>query len=473
MRLAKKKGFRIETKTLRTKLLRDGFDLTETNKLFSEVALFFLLVIADDPDGVDESDFKRYYEPRFFSPEATEVFGFDCPQSLRRAALAKAIGIYKSWRSNYENWKKREVERLTKKRKPSKKHRPPVLPGELHLNATFYSGMFKENDGKSLVLKLLTKGAWKWVKFCYQAPMLPEGWQLSTAALITKQNGSAWFNWVIERYQPATGGIKTVMHNGNKICAVDLDLDGELAKCAIYDVEVDGTTREVARMTTFGHKEHVALRKSRLGEMAQLMNKTGIICKGFASNRWRKIRNGEIDQSRKQAKQIVDFAARNGAAVIVFEHLGRLRPTLRSFSGRSNQKRAYWLKSAVQDQVSRIARQNHNILTAKINPRDTSNTEAVTREPVMRTNQMWKATWLAFDPENWDFFKSHEGYHPGHLAVSRTGSIINSGLNACRNIMLKFCKRYYLKPELVIARCVESSIQTVRATHLNSITGEV
>lgn len=466
MALGKKKGFRIETKTLRTKLLQGGFDLTETNTLFSEVTLFFLLTIADDPSGVSEADFKRYYEPRFFSSEATEVFPFDCPQVFRRAALSKAIGIYRSWRSNHQRWKQREQKRLAKNRgKPMKKHRPPVLPQQLHLNATFYSGMFKDSDGESIVLKVFIKGGWKWVKFRYQAPNLPKNWQLSTPALVTKPDGCVWLNWTIERYQPATGGIKTVMQDGNRICAVDLDLDGELAKCAIYDVDVDGTISEVARMHSSGHKSHVARRKSRLGKIAQLMNKTGIISQGFASSRWRKIRHGEIDQSRKQASQIVEFAHRHGAAVIVFEHLGKLRPSKERFSRRSNQKRAYWLKSAVQEQVARIARQNHNILTTKVNPRDTSNTEALTQKPVMRVNPMWMAQRLAFDPENWDSFKNEQGYHPGNLAVSRSGKIINSGLNACRNIVLKFCKRYHSKPELVIARCDHSYIQPLSATH--------
>ncbi len=272
MPLSKKKGYRIETKTLQTKLLRDGFDLTETNQLFSDIALFWLLIIADDPGGVDAVDFKRYYEPRFFSPEATQPFPFDCPQPFRRAALAKAIGIYKSWHSNYQNWQVREVNRLTKPGKPAKKHRPPTLPTELRLNATLYAGMFKDDERRSIVLKIVVKGAWKWVKFSYQSPQYPQGWTLSTPTLVTQANGSVWLNWVIERYQTATGGLTKVMQDGNRICAVDLDLDRALAKCAIYDVEVNGELREVARMTTSGHAAHAALRKSRIGKIARSMN---------------------------------------------------------------------------------------------------------------------------------------------------------------------------------------------------------
>lgn len=461
MPLSRKKRYRIETKTLQTKLLRDGFDLSQTNRLFSEIALFWLLVIADDPGGVEAPDFKRYYEPRLFSPEATQTFPFDCPQPFRRAALAKAIGIYKSWHSNHQNWQARETKRIARKGKPSKKHRPPILPTELHLNATFYAGMFKEDDGRSIVLKIVVEGAWKWIKFSYQSPQRPEGWVPSTPALVIRQDGSVWLNWVIERYQPATGGLVKVMQDGNRICSVDLDLDNELAKCAVYDVEVDGVCREVARMTTSGHKRHVALRKSRLGKIAKSMNQTGIVNQGFASTRWQKIRNAEQDQARKQAKQIVEFASRHGCAVIVFEHLGKLRPQKGKYSRRSNQKRTYWLKSAVQQQVARLARQNYNILAAKVNPRNTSNTEAVSKEPVMRVSAMWQAQRLAFDAENWDYFQQSEGYHPGSLAVSRSGKIINAGLNAARNIALKFAGRYYSKPLLATGWCDEDSMQTV------------
>lgn len=98
MPLKRKKGFRIEVKTQTSRLLRVGFALSETNALFSDMALFWLLIIAAAPGGVDTVDFKRYYEPRFFSDHATQACPFTCPQEFRRAALAKAIGIYKSWR---------------------------------------------------------------------------------------------------------------------------------------------------------------------------------------------------------------------------------------------------------------------------------------------------------------------------------------------------------------------------------------
>ena len=458
MALKKVKGQRIETKTLRTKLHRSGFDFAQTNRLFSEVTLFFVWVIADDPSGVDSDDFKRYYEPRFFGNQPTQTFPFDCPQVFRRAALAKAVGIYKSWRSNKQNWDNRVAKRLAKlsslqRGKPMKKHKPPVLPTELNLNASLYAGMFKDDTGSSILLRLWTLKAWAWVKFHYDSSPLQAGWSTSTPTLVVKRDGTVWLNWVIERYMPATGGIRMLMQHGNRFITVDTDLDGEICKAAAYDVDVDGELHELARITVRGHKAHTARRKSRLGKIAQLMRKTGRIAKGFAQKRWSKIKRCEQDAARQIARQIVNFALKHECAAIVFEHLSQLRPQKGRYSKRSNQKRSYWLKAAVQQQVARIARTDHNILTAKVNPRDTSNTEALTGEPVMRTNDMPTAKRLQ-SVQVWDDFAGAQGYHPGSLAVTRRGKIINAALNACRRIALKFASRYTSKAHLAINGCI-------------------
>lgn len=452
MALAKLKGHRIETKTLHTKLLRDGFNLSETNQMFSDVTLFFLLIIKNDPygaitTGVDE---KRYYEPRFFGSEPTQTFPFDVPQPFRRAALSKACGIYKSWKSNYDNWVARVVARKAKKHgKPTKKHRPPVLPTCLKLNATMYSGMFKEDTGTYVMLKILVGSQWKWVKFTYQsAPISPE-WKKSTPAIITKSDGSVWLNWTIERYQVATGGIKTVMQDGNRICSVDTDLDGEIMKAVVLDVDADGSVNELARTTLNGHRSHVKRRKLRLGKIAKSMSKTGIVNKGFASTRWEQIKRSEREAANQLSSELIDFAQRWGCAVIVFEFLGNLKPQKGRYSKRSNTKRAYWLKSKVMDEVARKARQNHNILIAKVNPRNTSKLSAKDGSEVLRTNDMDVAELIANNPKVWDTFKLTEGYHPGSLAVTRNSYLINSGYNAARNIGIKFLARYYESPTLV------------------------
>lgn len=223
------------------------------------------------------------------------------------------------------------------------------------------------------MLKILVDGKWKWIKFKYQSAPFPDGWQKASPYLGIKSNGKELLNWTIERYRSATGGVKTLMQNGNRTRSIDPDLDGELMKAVVLDVEADGVVSELATMTVSGHTSHVKLRKSRLGKIAIKMSKTGKVSRGFASSSyWDKIRQSEKDTGNQLAAQIVNFAQHWSWAVIVFEALQRLKPKRGKYSRRSNQKPAYWLKSRVMKEVARIPGQNHNILTSHVSPKNTS-----------------------------------------------------------------------------------------------------
>ena len=102
------------------------------------------------------------------------------------------------------------------------------------------------------------------------------------------------------------------------------------------------------------------------------MSKTGIIHQGFSANKWQKLPNREIEFSRAVARELVEFAFFNQCSVMVFEHLVNLKPCRGKYSRRSNQKRAYWLKSRVFNQTKDIAYRDYGILTTRVNPRDTS-----------------------------------------------------------------------------------------------------
>jgi hypothetical protein len=45
--------------------------------------------------------------------------------------------------------------------------------------------------------------------------------------------------------------------------------------------------------------------------------------------------------------RIVQFAIEQQASILVFEHLGNLRPEKGTYSRRSNMKRAYWMKERI------------------------------------------------------------------------------------------------------------------------------
>ena len=191
-------------------------------------------------------------------------------------------------------------------------------------------------------------------------------------------------------------------------------------------------------MTVQGHTAHVSRRKSVLGKIARKMHLTGRVDKGFASTLFTKISRRERNEGLRIANDIIEFAHRHNCKVIVFEHLGNLKPKRGKYSKRSNQKRAYWLKDKIVQNTRRIAYQKYAILTARVNPKDTSRLCAVDRTQVWRGNH-YLPTLLEFC----------DGYrHGGKCYVTVTGYRGNSGLNAARNIGLKFLARRFELPRL-------------------------
>ena len=145
----------------------------------------------------------------------------------------------------------------------------------------------------------------------------------------------------------------------------------------------------------------------------------------------------ERNEGFRVANDIIEFADRHNCKVIVFEHLGNLKPKRGKYSRRSNQKRAYWLKDKIVHNTRRIAYQRYAILTARVNPKDTSRLCAVDGTQVWRGNH--------YLPTLLDFC---DGYrHGGKCYVTVTGYRGNSALNAARNIGLKFLARRFGQPK--------------------------
>ena len=133
---------------------------------------------------------------------------------------------------------------------------------------------------------------------------------------------------------------------------------------------------------------------------------------------------------RAIARQIVNIAEGYKCKVIAFEHLSNLTPCKGKYSRRSNQKRAYWLKSKIYLNVKRIAYQDYAILTTRVNPRDTSRLDPW-------GNQVWRGS--NFPTSLLEYLV----YQPGADWVATTGGYqAHSGLNAARNIGMRAILRY-------------------------------
>ena len=153
------------------------------------------------------------------------------------------------------------------------------------------------------------------------------------------------------------------------MCAVDLNLDDHLAVCTIQTVE--GTCLS----TTFigGGQEINGFRKQQLGRIARNRGKTGIIAIGEQDNGalWRKIKHIDESLAHLVSARIVQFAHHHGATLLVFEHLGTLKPERGTYSRRGNSKRAYWMKGRIFT-YAKYKAWNQGIITSRVNPRNTS-----------------------------------------------------------------------------------------------------
>ncbi len=419
--LKRQKGFSIATKSVKAKLLRSGFDMQPTLAAYNEIVHFYFLLIAEAPQGISiplkENGNWRYYE--ILTANHSFVKGFPSPRS--RAAIRQAIGAYQSWNSTYQKWLKRP--------KRIKHHKPPVHPRAFNFNPQYDSGMWKEDDGFSIVLKMLVGDSWKWIKHQYQCPEVPTEW-VKCSPRVQVQNGSLWIVFPLEKYVPATGGIKGIMTKGRfRTCGIDMDLDKFIVIATILETNDKGETTEVARHF-INQSRHVARRKRNLGKIAIKMGKTGIISRGFAKKVWDSLSAREIEYSRAVSRELIEFANHWRADVISFEYLGNLRPKRGKYSRRSNQKRAYWLKGKIYEQVKRIAYQDYAILTTRVSPRNTSRLTPW-GEPV------WRGCKFPSIPPKFD------GYRPGAALVATVdGYKAHSGLNAARNVALKAIKRH-------------------------------
>src|SRR5260370_140337 len=69
--------------------------------------------------------------------------------------------------------------------------------------------------------------------------------------------------------------------------------------------------------------------------------------------------------------RIVQFACEQGASMLVFEHLGNLKPAKGKYSHRGNSKRAFWMKGRIFH-FAKYKAWNLGMITSRVNPRNTS-----------------------------------------------------------------------------------------------------
>jgi len=180
-----------------------------------------------------------------------------------------------------------------------------------------------------------------------------------------------WLHTPIEKQFKSPGTIEkqVTTNEQTKICSVDLNINEHLAVCTVRTVE--GSI--LATKFIGGGRRVNGLRKKLLGRIARNRAKTGIIAENEQDNAdlWRKIRNTDEQVAHLVSARIVQFAQQHEANILVFEHLGNLKPAKGKYSRRGNSKRAFWVKGRIF-KYAKYKAYNAGIITSRVSPRNTS-----------------------------------------------------------------------------------------------------
>ena len=429
-------------------------------------------------------------------PEPEIPLHINMPQDMRRSCIKRAFGMVKSWHSSYKRWqlRKEKHEAIQAKKLNSadskgnvyipKKFtdRPPVPVEEFgHLNPTFYSGMYKEFNGNSIILKLWTGKAWVFMKQPIQlfGRALPEGYEWGSPTLVLKDKLHLHVP-VIKQVKSNGKFVEQALNpDGLTVCSVDLNLDGDIAVATILNSDVTGSVTETATLFIKGNDAIQHRRKRELGKIAVASSKTnkGFVVdkKGDNVNRFRKIKHRDDYESHRISRRLADFAHKYGATVIVFECLTNLRPDRTKYSRRSNQKRAYWLKSKIINRTKYKAFQSYGIITSLVSPKNTSKHCALCKgnfeddeddSLVSRIEAQFSTNVAKLFQKVMNKSLEKVDYTtgaPNYICAETISHRGNADLNAARNIGFIFFTRYYQKPRLKVEK------QGLSATHAASL----
>ena len=391
------------------KLTGDLTALETSIRIYRQALNFIIPIINDNWETLSQCDYtnQKYnlIEKWIHSTAKNQArFDFDVqfpkfPTYLRRSAIAKALGIVSSYRSNLKNWEEEP------------KGQAPKLSLNHYAYPAYYKGnLFRNFDPvrQTIELKVFKNGDWVY-----------EVYQLKTSDCTyyqTHLTGKKQNVPIIQKkgrrfYATFSYEEKTVLvpeESIRKVCAVDLGL-GTDATCSIMDD--DGTV--YARKFISFSKEHDRL-DTQLGRIKRNQKR------GSKHNRtlWRKVSGISQDIADKTVKAILDFGNEHGVDVFVLEYL--------DFKGKNAVKRAhFWRYKRIYKVLTQKAHQ-HGLRIARVNARNTSR--------------------LAFDGSGWTQ-RGREITPDTPYALMRfaTGKIYNADLNASYNIGARYFIRHLLK----------------------------
>ena len=404
------------TTSYKMKLTGDFKALEASLAIYRQVLTFLIPIINNAWEDLSQYEFvnQKYnqIEKWIHSSKNNQArFDFDqqfpkLPSYLRRSAIATALGIVSSYRSNLANWE------------ANPEGKAPKLQLIHYEYPAYYKGnLFKNFDQihQTIELKVFKNGDWVYEQYglkqsdCTYYKRYLAG-KKQNVPILQKKGRRFYATFSYEE------NVQLVPEESiDKICAVDLGL-GTDATCTIMDK--DGTV--YARKFISFSKEHDRLH-TQLGRIKRNQKRGS----HYNKTLWRKVVGISQDVADKTAIAIFEFGKEHGVDVFVLEYL--------DFKGKKAVKRAhFWRYKRIYKVLAQKAHQ-YGLRISRVNARYTSR--------------------LAFDGSGWSK-RGHEitPSTPYSTLQFTTGKFYNADLNASYNIGARYFIRHLLKTVTVTQR---------------------
>ena len=269
------------------------------------------------------------------------------PSYLRREAINTALGIYKSWYSNYQIWEK-----------SGKSFKPPKLIYNHNIMPVFYKGnMYEEADGIARI-KLYHNKDWVYFDIRLKKSDLKyldkyKDWTKSNPVL--EKKGKIWsLRFCLSKKI----SLKNEELKNQIVIGVDLNVKNTSAVCSA--LKYDGTVLSRKFINCGREKDHLnkALQIKSACQKKQTVSRLyddEPVMYNYNSNKkyYRFIEYANRNYAIQIARQIINFAIENNAYIIVFEHLDK--KDKKSFL---KERLHYWNCKMVQNITASLAHKN-------------------------------------------------------------------------------------------------------------------
>ncbi len=300
----------------------------DTIKIYRKCIKFIIKVVEENYDSI--KDLKGKFQNTYIKnlihstknnkakyPDFDKEF-YKFPSYLRRDCIASALGIYKSYYSNYQNWLESD-----------KRSNPPKLIYNHNEMPVLYKGNMYEQVSKNLVnIKLFYKNDWVWITVPLKRSDVKyidkyNTWEMSNPSLEIK--GKVWaLRFAFEKDIK----LKELPLEQQVAIGVDLNVKNTSAVCSA--IKSDGTVLSRKFINCGSEKDHfnkalqikVAVQKrSNIKKMYD--DEPNIYDYNNYKSYYRMIDYANKNFAIAVSRQIIEFAVKNNAYVIVFEHLNK------------------------------------------------------------------------------------------------------------------------------------------------------